>query len=324
MPHYLTLEGWLAVIKKEYLQEFVHEGGAAVKFIVPVDCTEPLQIKTGLQHLAEEEGFLYVPVDATTVKIHLIEQIFFQVAGKVDWDDTVYLFLRSLLQEHYKLPESRNDFSLKQIALLNGYEEREIRLSVNNRLREALFRDYAMTQEFRIAMLTLCRCLLDPDEITQNLCISLKEWLKGELRLISALKPALIFQKIGRHNARNLLFSLTHWLRLSGKNGLVLLLDIARYTQERPRERDETLYYSTAAVLDCYELLRQFIDGCDEAAYFFTAVIAPARFLDESDRRSVSNYDALKMRIWDEIHDKEHVNPLSALLRVSSCRKSPE
>lgn len=319
MPENMRLDDWLSVVRQEYLQDFVKQGGAAVKFLVPVSGPEMTVIESALRHLAEEEGFSYAPVDAATVKIHLIEQVFYQVARQVDWDGLIDFFLRRMLQDHYRLPQTRSELNLKQIALLNGYEEREIRLSVNTRLRESLFHDYAMTQEFRIAMMVLCRCRLDSDEVSADLCASIKEWLRGELRLISALRRALIFQKIGRHNARNMLFSLAHWLHLSGKNGLVLTLDISRYTQDRPKERDDSFYYSTSAILDCYEVLRQLIDGTDESDFCFTAVLAPPRFLDDRDRRSVSIYDALKLRIWDEVHDKVHVNPLASLIRICSC-----
>jgi P-loop Domain of unknown function (DUF2791) len=319
MPECTKLDDWLLVARKEYLQDFVKQGGAAVKFIVPINGPEMSTIASGLHRLAEEEGFLYAYVDSATVKMHPIEQLFYQVAKQVDWDNLVYTFLRKTLQADYKLPESRIEFNLKQIAVLNGYEKPEMQQPVNNRLREALFRDYAMTLEFRIAMITLCRHQLDPSEDSANLCVSVKEWLTGELRLVSALKRALIFQKIGRHNARNMLFSLAHWLHLSGKSGLVMALDISRYTQDRPKERDGSLYYSATAVLDCYEVLRQFIDGTDESDFCFSAILAPARFLDEGDRRSVTVYDALKLRIWDEVHDKIHFNPLASLIRVCSC-----
>ncbi len=321
MPECMKLDDWLSVARKEYLQDFVKQGGAAVKFVVPINGPEMSTVESGLQRLAEEEGFLYAFVDAATVKIHFIEQLFYQVAKQVDWDNLVYTFLRNTLQAHYKLPESRNEFNLEQIAVLNGREKPEMQEPINNRLKEALFRDYAMTQEFRIAMIALCRHQLDPGEDRTNLCVSVKEWLTGELRLVKALKGALIFQKIGRHNARNMLFSLAHWLHLSGKNGLILALDISRYTQDRPKERDGALYYNTAAVVNCYEVLRQFIDGTDESDFCFTTVLAPPRFLvlDEGERRSVRMYDALKLRIWDEVHDKVHVNPLASLIRICAC-----
>ena len=65
-------------------------------------------------------------------------------------------------------------------------------------------------------------------------------WLRGELRRISEVKRALIFQRIARHNARHMLASLAHWLRITGSAGLLLILDIARCPLTVPREqRDE-------------------------------------------------------------------------------------
>lgn len=323
MAECMSPESWLSVIRKEYLEDFIRAGGAAVKCVVPIDASAPLEIKSGLQRQAEEAGFFFAAVDSATCKIHRIEQLFYRVAGQVDWDSTVLSFLRSLLQSHYKLPETQNELNLKQLAALNGYEEREMRPAINNRLRDALSHDYAMSQEFRIAMITLCHHQLDPAEVSDNLYLSVKEWLKGELRLISTLKQALIFQKIGRHNARNMLLSLAYWLKLSGKNGLALLLDVSRYTIDKPKEPDGTLYYSTGAVLDCYEALRQFIDGTDESQYFFLTILAPARFLDETDkRRSVEAYLALKVRIWDEVRDKKYINPLAPMVRISCCQNT--
>ena len=322
MAECMNPEDWLATIKKEYLQDFIKEGGTAVKFVVPLEGAEFSQIQSGLQTLAGSENYAYFSVDSANVKIHLIEQLFYQVAKQADWDGMVLTFLRSLLQSHYQLPDSPVEFNLKQIALLNGYEEREIRIFINNRLKESLFKNYAIAQEFRIAMLMLCRYQLDAEEVGAELYASIKAWLRGELRLVSALKRTLIFQKIGRHNARHMLFSLSQWLKLCGKNGMVLSLDISRYLYDRSKEPDNSLYYSTSAVLDCYEVLRQFIDGTDESEYSFIAVLAQPRFLDEEDRRSVDIYEALKLRIWNEVRDKTYVNPLASLVRISCCQNS--
>lgn len=320
MALYLKPQEWLPVVRREYLQDFVRRGGAGVKFCVPMAGYDLAEIKSGLQKAAEEEGFHFAFVDAATTKVHLIEQLFYQVARQVEWEGLAYSFLHNLLEGHYKLPGNREEFNLKNLALANECEEPEMRRSINERLKRALLQDYAMTQEFRRAMLRLCQAQLDPDEVSSELCDTVKGWLRGELRLISALKPALIFQKIGRHNARHLLFSLSHWLKVTGRSGLVLVLDISRYMQERPKEPDETYYYSKPAVLDCYEVLRQFIDGTDESESLFIVVLAATKFVDEGEkRRGVVAYDALKLRIWDEVHDRKRVNPLSSLVRISSC-----
>ncbi len=115
-----------------------------------------------------------------------------------------------------------------------------------------------------------------------------------------------------------MLFSLAHWLKLNGKSGLVVVLDISRYTlTTRTRDDSDGFYYSIPAALDAYEVLRQFIDGTDEMESSFIVVIASKPFLSD-ERRGVSRYDALKLRIWDEVRDKHRENPFASLIRISS------
>lgn len=316
----MASEDWVSVLRKEYLQDFVKNGGAAVKFVIPLDCVEHDDLVEQLRLAAEEDGYLFVSLDASTTKTQMVDRIFNAIAREVAWDDLAYNFLRTLLSgKKYRLPEDRQHFSLEQIATLNGHDIAEMRVITNHLLRERLFRDYAMTQEFRTAMMWLCRQQVDPEGVPQGIPEGIKDWLCGELKPISTLKQALIFQKIARHNGRHMLASLAHWLHLNGNTGLVLNLDVSRYLEpRRPKEPDGSLYYSKAMVLDGYEVLRQFIDDTDDLRYCLMVVIAPSAFLDPEDRsRGLFAYEALMLRIWDEVHDRQRPNPLSSLVRIS-------
>jgi hypothetical protein len=248
----------------------------------------------------------------------MIDRVFHAIAKQVAWDDLAYTFLHTTLSEsQYRLPENRKDFGLAQLASLNGLALGEMRRRIDIRLRDRLFRDYAMTQEFRIAMLMLCQAQLDPQEVGAGISDAIKEWLRGELRLIAALKSALIFQRVGRHNGRDMLSSLSHWLHVTGKAGLVIVLDISRFLEaKRPPEPDGTLYYRTPAVIEAYEVLRQCIDGTDEIEFCLLVVLAPPSFLTD-ERRGLSRYQALRLRIWDEVRDRQRPNPLSSLVRLA-------
>jgi len=316
----IKLDDWLPRIEKEYLQDFVSKGGSAVKFIIPTDGVETSRLAAGFEKMAAEEGFRFIFVDAANAQIHKVDHLFFGVARQMDWDNLAYEYVQRLLVDKYKLPSSKNDFNIENIAELNGRDVREMLPLINELLAKNLYRDYEMTQEFRTAMLRLCQHQIDPESAGNELCGVIKSWLKGEKVPVSALKPAIIFQKIGRHNARHMLFSLAHWLRITGANGLIIMLDIARYLQDRRfAETDGTFYYSTTAVLDCYEVLRQFIDGTDESKYLFMLVIAPNEFLNPDNlKRGIGAYDALKLRIWDEVYDQVRANPLSSLVRITS------
>ena len=314
---------WLEVVRREYLDEFIREGGAAVKFVVS-DTAGRAEVREGLCVAAAQGGFQFALVDAASTKVQMIDKLFHEIARQVDWDALARAFLGRLLVENgYRLPAEPRELGLRTIAELNDVSEPQLRLQVSRWLWDRLFRDYAMSQEFRLAQVRLCRAQLDPDD-EPLVTVATREWLRGELRLLSGVKRALIFQKIARHNARHMLASLTHWLRLAGWSGLVLILDISRCALAvRPSEREaDSVYYSTPATLDAYEVLRQMIDGTDELEGCYVGVLADVEFLID-ERRGLRRYDALYLRVADEVRDRYRPNPLAALVRVRAGSAPP-
>jgi hypothetical protein len=159
----MAIYDWLAVLRKEYLQEFIKNGGAGVKFVVPWEPSSHLALQDGLSRMAREEGYAFVSVDSATTKVQMVDKVFNEVARQIDWDELAHAFLCStLLDSEYLVPADREEFNLAQIAYLNGLDVGEMRAVINNRLRERLSHDYNMTHEFRQAMLKLCQAQLDP------------------------------------------------------------------------------------------------------------------------------------------------------------------
>ena len=317
---------WLSVVCQEYLQNFIRGGGATVKFIVPTEEVNHGGLKQGLRSLAETEGYQFVWVDAATTRVHMIDHWFHEIARQIDWDDLSFSFVsRMLAEQGLSLPAQRYEFTVQRLAELNSRDERLLRQELYALPEKRLLQDYQMSQEFRLAMIRLCQAQLGADGMSPVPADVIKEWLCGRLRRLVELKPALIFQKVARDNARYLLSSLPYWLHLTGKSGLVLTLDITRCLTQRPKPKDlqdDSRYYTQAMVLDTYEVLRQCIDATDELEFCFVAVIAPPSFLHPDERRGVYSYDALRMRIWDEVRDKRRVNPFSTLIRLSPSPES--
>jgi hypothetical protein len=318
---FIRLQEWVATVEGDYLRDFVAHGGAAVKFAVVPSPSAAAHLRAELERVARAAGCQFATLDAAATKLHMIDALFFAVARQIDWDRLAAAVVRRLLTQHgFVAPPEGECLEYGAIARLNQYDESELRRDVRLMLTSRVLRNYAMAQEFRIAMLRLCQAQLEPAEDQQADAKAIKEWLRGELRTIAALKPALIFQRIARHNARHMLLSLAHWLRLAGCQGLVLTLDVDRYLADRwpaAANRDGSLYHTTTAVLDVYEVLRQFVDATDELEGCFIAVIAPPAFL-EDPKRGLHRYDPLKLRIWDEVHDRRRANPLASLVRLTA------
>lgn len=310
---------WLDVIRQEYLNDFVRAGGAAVKVAVADDEPARHGLRDQLRRLGQADGYRIAIVDAAETKVQMVDRVFHAVARQMPWEETARAFLaRTIAENGYQLPADPTNLTLAALAAANDVPDRRLNTSVTDILWRELFKDYAMSQEFRLAMVRLCRAQLSPDD-EPAVTDAVTAWLHGELRRISEVKRALIFQRIARHNARHMLASLAHWLRITGSSGLLLVLDFARCPLTVPREqRDDGVYYSRPATFDAYEMLRQLIDGTDDVEGLFVAVLAGREFTTDL-RRSYVQYPALHYRLADEVHDQYRPNPLAALVRIANA-----
>lgn len=313
----VALAEWLRVIDMDYLSTFIAAGGAAVKCVVTAEQEGLIAARRALSDMAREQGYLISTIDAATTRIHMIERLFYEIARQIDWDSLTLRFMRDLLTaDGFALPDDPVAFTYAVVAELNTVDEPEVRRRVRVLLRDRVAADYAMTREFRTAMLRLCQACLETGKTEIEEADAIRAWLRGDLKLISGLRFARIFQKVGRNNARDLFLSLTHWLRTVGARGLIVTLDISRYLAERRQfQSDGSFFYSISATLDAYEVVRQFIDATGELESCLIVVLAPIGFLND-DKRGLIRYDALKLRIWEDVHDRYRANPLAGLVRL--------
>ena len=317
----LRLQEWSQTIRQEYLQRFIGQGGSSMKFVVAPSVDDRVHVQKHLAALAEVEHYAHVHVDAKETKVHMMDRFFHQVSSRIPWDALASQFVRRLLQENgYQIPVAIEDFCMVGVARMNERAEPLLRRDLNSWLQRAIYRDTKMCQEFRLAMIRLCLGQLDSGSESPFMTEAIKAWLCGELRQISALKDALIFQKIVQTNAWYMFASLSRWLRVVGRTGLVVSLDLSRCLEPKKADLSDGLHYSVSAVLDVYEMLRQFIDGTDELESLLLVVVAPPTFLTDP-RRGFSRYEALKLRVWDERRDRHYQNPLGALIQLEEVAK---
>lgn len=313
----MKTQEWLQFMQIEYLESFVKGGGSTVKFAVPMaDQVSPV-IVDGLGRCAEDMGYLVARVSADETKVHMVDQIFFKIADQVPWRSLCQrVIIRLAVQLGYQAPCDSDEPLAMRIAKENKIDHNIVRMELRPKLGEEIFKQTKFSRDFRVAMTYLCLAELSGGEDGANTFRVLTEWLTGRNKAVAAVKPYLIFSRINRANARHLLESMVRWVRFAGYSGVVIILDTARLTVSR-NPRDERLYYSKAALLDAYEVLRQFIDGTDRLDGCFIVVVPSKAFLDEDlPDRSIGAYSALKYRVIDEIRDRHLVNPLVSLVRL--------
>jgi len=309
-------EEWLSFLEAEYLNDFIREGGASVKFAVPMDGGLRAEIERGLVLRARDAGYIVAQVSSAETRIHMIDQVFFKVAEQVRWPQLVERIITNLAEKAgYAPPEEGENALVDRLAAANGIGQQMFLSSARPWIEKGIFHQKRLAKDFRVAMthLSLARLSGGPDGETTTETII--DWLTGRNRAISAVKPYSIFSRVSRNNARHMLESLLHMVRLAGYPGILIVLDISRVAVPR-NPHDGMVFYTRAAMLDAYEMLRQFIDATDRMKGALVVVMPDAEFLDGD--RGIETYDALRLRVYDEVRDSRLVNPMGALVRLSA------
>jgi len=317
MPPEIDATEYAVFLADAYLTGFVADGGAAVKFAVAADGEALAGFGQALAVESERLGFTFVRVDSAQAKISMIQHVFFSVSGQIDWHGLARRVNGTLASELYE--DDGGAMTVARIAENNEVDQNIVRREMHKRLSRHVIKNYTLAKDFRVAMTQLCLAQLDDDALGQQSCTSILDWLRGDLRLISAVKPMQIYQRIGRHNARAMLVSTARWIRQTGGAGLVVNLDLHALAATRRRDvPEDEIYYTPAALWDAYEVLRQFIDATDEMEGLLVVVSAPDTLLDDFSNRSLQKYRALRNRIWDDVRDRRHGNPYAPMVRVAS------
>ncbi len=310
-------EDWLRFIEQEYLSTFIVEGGSTIKFVVPLEESVRAVVLEGLTGLGQASGYLVAKIDSAETKVHMVDEIFFQVARQLPWRELSRRVVANLVADAgYSWVESSEDPLYRSLAEHNQIDPQMLRLDLKKAITSKVLKSRTFSRDFRVAMTHLCNAELFGGEdgvLTRHV---LTDWLTGQNKAVSAMKPYEIFRRINRTTARYLFESLVHWIRLAGYPGVLILMDAQRVVSTS-RPLDQSLFYSKAAVLDAYEVLRQFIDGADRLEGCFLAIVSDVAFL-EDPMRGIGAYEALKFRVFDEVRDKRLVNPMASLTRISS------
>jgi bacteriophage exclusion system BrxC/D-like protein len=313
----LKVDEYAAFVGREYLAEYLPSGGAAVKVAVVGDGSAADRLAAALESVTAEYGGMFVGIPADSVRVHMVDQIFFAISRSIDWPELAAARLRAAYQAAAFPAPDGCGLTVAEVARRHDVDARELYRSVRRLLERSLLGNPAIAPEMGRAVLRLAQRLLGVGDIDAAEHDAVLGWLRGELRSITLLRPALIYTRIGRHNARAMIASAAVLLLEAGYNGLAVYVDYGRVAEARrpPADARSGFYYSKAAVLDAYEVLRQFIDATDELrGVFVIAVVPPELMTDEG--RGLPAYAALQLRVADEVRDRRRANPFAALVRL--------
>ncbi len=308
----LPLAEWLPVIALEYFEHFVPQGGAAVKFAILPDPAFA-NVTAALAVMAERRDLHSVGIDAARTRLHMMHELFFAIARSLPWQDLAQAAVEQLFAEHdYPWPRPGEAMTMAELAAHFGVAPGLLARQRDQWLTSAIWENRSLAQDFRAALLRLCLARLGADDGTAGTALA---WLQGEKLSVGLLRGAEISARIGRMNARAMLTSLCHFVRLSGSAGLLLVLDVRALS--RPVV-EGSVKYTPASVMDTYEVLRELIDATEHMPGLFAVVLACEALATGDARRALAQYPALQMRVWPDVRPGDRQNPVAPLVWLSA------
>ena len=318
MANTMPLHEWLRFIGSEYLSSFIKDGGASIKFAALRDSLKPA-LYGALESQCRASGYIVVKLDAVATRVHMPQDIFFGIANQVDWRLSARRLILELAKgrgyrvDHIDPYQDRNPYAA--IGEANGLESDSIYVELQPFIDSEVAKNRHMAKDFRIAMSHFCKHE-NRDGTGPYVSQPLIDWLTGAVTRVSHVKSFSVYTGINRTTARHFIESALYWFRYVGHAGTVLLLDNSRVTLAR-NPRDGLRHYTRAMAMDHYEVLREFVDATDQLTGALMVVVTNPEFLDEAGPKGYHIYQALMTRIMNDVHDKNQVNPMASLVRLS-------
>ena len=316
----LPITDWMDVIATEYLSDFIRDGGGSVKFAVLEEAKKP-RMEELLKSVSEEKSYLFASMEATTVRVHMPQDIFFALASQIDWRLSARrLLLTMLSRDEYSIDgidPGETDSIVRAVAEANGLDGAGFLVAgLRPKIQNEVFKNSHMARAFRVAMTYLCNAEAQGAVPGSYPAQPLLDWLTGADTRVGNVRPFQIHTPINRTTARYFLESTLYWVRCVGYAGTVVLLDNTRLALAK-NPKDGKRFYTRAMTMDHYELLRELIDDMDRLTGMLLVVSTDREFVNPAAPRGWTIYPALQTRVMDEVRDREAINPSAALVRLS-------
>ncbi|MCF8039179.1 MAG: ATP-binding protein [Desulfohalobiaceae bacterium] len=272
-------ENWLTLIEDD-LDNYIAQGGAKVRFLSGDYGDGKTHFMSVIRHLALKKGFAVSFVVLTReVPIHKFEAVYQaivkQLRGRFEG-----LGIQSLLDEYV-------DAAGKDLLREDGSLELEKLTALSNEIRSLP----GMDINFANGVIALLNNRLRPLEETETQEERDQEreilhlWFEGGKVAKKDIKPFHIFETVNKNNSKSFLNALISFLRFTGYQGLILLMD----------ELETVISQGKSIRNAAYENVRLLIDNTEQAGFLhiFFSIIPD---ILESEK-GFKSYDALWSRV---------------------------
>ena len=314
----LTTNEYTEFLAKEYLLDYVRTGGAAIKFCVGTP--GPLaELRAQLQSLADDNNYSYAGIDATDTKVSMTDQLLFALTRTLDIPSLGQNLAAAAYQRAGFPSSDADDLHISAIAGHYQVDPGELYRSVRRRLEEAVLADRFLPRDLRLCLFRLAQHALGVGDVNATEAEALANWLTGRPARAAAFRASGIRYRITRANAHPVLAAILSGVAMGDRRGLIVSVDLERLGVDRSNAGTEGHYYTKAARLDAYEVLRELVDATDSLHHCLLVITVPSQLFDDPARGPFA-YPALAMRLFDDVADRQLSNPFTPVVQRVATR----
>ena len=284
------LDTYLNVIEKEYLEDFIKDGGSTFKMVVGAYGEGKTHFLYSIRELAWKYNYMvsYITLNVEHTPFHKLELVYQEIVKN--------LILPPLFEERFKGYEKGIGTLIKG-WYAKKYEEFSSKFQDRGEVIEELERyinelDSYESISFRNAVKYAFLSLIN-DDTNFDLLI---QWLEGEGPPKTFLKEFKVFEKVDKSTAFRMIRSLIQWIKDLGYSGMVVLMDEAESSPSLSSKQKNVLLNN----------LRELIDECGHTNFkssMWIYAVPDENFLE--GRSQI--YEALRQRL-NTVFDDE-INP---------------
>lgn len=288
-------------LRDQYLREYIPRGGSKIKFATGRPGCGKTHFSQVMLKQAEALGYLTVAFSAKDVWLHDFREIYLQILRQCDLGKVLQgcadEIARGMGYDPAQIGEGRKLMDhLSELGEGDPISKGEIRSA----LRAFFTHNPMLDSCFAACCSLLTGDLLGHPVLEPANRELLLAFLHGDksVRLAQLRALGLSPSGITRYNARHLLRSLTEVVHLSGRPGLVIVIDDMEVLLNRAS--GDAIRYTRLRREDTYESVRQLIDDIDSMRHVLFLLCFDRALMDD-ESYGIKSYQALWMRVQNEV-----------------------
>ncbi len=296
-----TLDSLTGFLTRQYLETYIPAGGSKIKFVTGLQGSGKTFFAETLLRDAETMGYRTVAISARKVWLHDFKEVYLEILRQCGLEgilrECADRVIRDMGYDPSGIPEGK---TLMDVLSEKGEGDAFSRGEIRESLRRCFTRNPLLDNTFAVCCSLLTGDLLGYPVLENTYREMILAWMHGDPSVRASQMKAVGMSpvRVSKYNARNLLRSLCEIIHMSGRPGLLVMIDDLE--QLICRSAEGSVRYTRTRRDDAYESIRQLIDDIDSMRYVLF-LYSMNREMTDDESVGIKSYQALWTRMQNEV-----------------------